>query len=403
MKQFIPFSVFFFLALSNISCDDSKSNKQVFNSQNANNFNHNNTDCVNGSRQCFGNLLQVCQNKQWATDKVCGTGAYEELPACDPSSLDCRECVAGGTACGTDNHVHVCTADATLGPVHTQCDSALGEQCAQSGGNAACDSPCIRAAATKSYRGCEYWGVSTANNRLRDAFMQNFAFAIDNSNSAPVRVRITGSGASVDEMIPANTLQVITVDFNEEIRRMRSSNEHNLESGIFHASTGSGGFHLQTSLPVTVYQFSPYDFVIGSTYSYTNDASLMLPVSVLSKHYMVMSRPTFVLRTDYLLNSPGFVAVVATEDNTQVSLFSRSHTSPGDGITTLAPGGSGEYTLNRGDVLQVISRSDLNTNSCPTGEGSGKTSDWQGTYCNPGNDYDLTGSTVTASAPVAVV
>ncbi len=385
-----------------VSCTPEKKKTEPFNNIN----NLNNQDCVNGAKMCFGNTLQLCVQGQWTNDTICGTGSNADKPVCDPTNLQCQQCVSGGTTC-SNNNVHVCNANGTVGLVSHECHSADGEECVEVNGVAVCDSPCIRAAANKSYRGCEYWAVSMISGQLDDAFNNNFALAIDNSNSADVRVQISGSGANVDQMIPAGTLQVIFLNYNQDIKMAGSVNYADYKSGIYRAAEGKGGFHVKTSLPVTVYQFSPYDFVKGGTNSYSNDASLLLPVSVLSGNYMVMSRPTMVLRRlsgfSYIdSNSPGSVTVVATQDNTQITVQSRAYTAAGPSVGALAPGGSMQYALNRGDVLQLVTQNNLTYGSCPTGPGSGTSTDSNADYCNPGNAYDLTGSMITANNPVAV-
>jgi hypothetical protein len=91
---------------------------------------------------------------------------------------------------------------------------------------------------------------------------------------------------------------VIFLNYQETIRMANSSDGlSNLQSGIYRAASNQGAFHIQTSLPVTVYQFSPYDFTIGGTNSYSNDASLLLPATVLSGNYMVMGRPPWCFPT----------------------------------------------------------------------------------------------------------
>ncbi len=367
-----------------------------------NNITNNVNVCTTGTKQCFGNTLQVCSDNQWLNDTIC----TDPTRVCDPVNLRCQACVSNGTTCGSDNSVHVCNADGTVGLVQTTCDSLSGEQCVEVNGVAACDSPCIRATSTKSYRGCEYWAVSMANGQLDPAFSGNFGLAIDNSNDSPVRVQVTGGGANVDQQIPANTLQVIFLNFNEEIRMASSADGlSGLQSGIYRAADSSGAFHVQTSLPVTVYQFSPYDFALSGTNSYSNDASLLLPATVLSGNYMVMGRPTMVLSNGFNdMNSPGVLAVVATADNTQVTVNSKAYYTAGPSVGALTPGGTMQYALNKGDVLQLVTKNDLTYSGCPTGAGSEKSGpDANGySYCKPGNDYDPTGSMITATNPVAV-
>ncbi|MDZ4064322.1 MAG: IgGFc-binding protein, partial [Coriobacteriia bacterium] len=306
-----------------------------------------------------------------------------------------------------DNNVRVCNADGTEGLVQTTCDSLSGEQCVEVNGIAACDSPCIRAASTKSYRGCEYWAVGMITGQLDPAFDGNFALAVDNSNDSTVRVQISGSGANVDQEVPANTLQVIFLNYNQDHKMAGSVDYANYKSGIYRAAESKGAFHVRTSLPITLYQFSPYDFVKGGTSSYSNDASLIMPVTVLSGNYMLMSRPTMVLRrfngfsyTDS--NSPGSATVVATINNTTITMNSSTYITTNTSMNALTPGGTMQYSLNQGDVLQLVTKNDLTYTACPTGPGSATATDTNADYCNPGNAYDLTGTMITASNPVAV-
>ncbi|MBU1244608.1 IgGFc-binding protein [Myxococcota bacterium] len=380
-----------------LNCNPSEKKKtNNFNSTNINNFN--NQDCLAGSHRCLGSVIQICEDKQWINETMCGVGAFADRPVCDPGSLACAQCIAGGTTCGADNHVHICNSDGTIGLVQTECDSTAGEQCAGANGTAGCDSPCIRAASTKSYRGCEYWAVGMSNSLLSATFAGNFAVAVDNDNDAEVRVMITGGGVNVDQLVPARTLQVFQLNYVEAVRSSSAS-------GFYRTSDGQGAYRVQASLPVTVYQFNPYDFVLGGVNSYTNDASLLLPQQVLSTNYLVMARPTWVMGDTTFgddSTSPGVVTIVATEDNTSVLVQTRSYVAGGTGVPALSPGGSNSFAMNRGDQLQLFSRSDLSAGSCPSGPGSASSSDGSNEYCNPGNAYDLTGMMVTSSAPIAV-
>ena len=257
-----------------------------------------------------------------------------------------------------------------------------------------------------SYRGCEFWAVSMANSELDSAFHGNFGLVIDNANDAQVRVQITGGGANVDEQIPANTCQVILLDFNEDIRMAGSTvGGSSYHSGIYRAADSKGAYHIETSLPVALYQFSPFDFQLGGNFSYSNDASLLIPVSVLSGNYRVMGRPTLVVNNgNQDLNIPGVLTVVATADNTQVTIDSKAYFAAGVGVGSLAPGGTVQHALNKGDVLQLVTVNDLSYNSCPTGLGSDRSGPDTNAYlyCNPGNAYDLTGSKITSNNPLAV-
>lgn len=402
MRRFLTLLTLIGLVVS-LGCSPKK-NKTDFNNE-TNNNNTNNENCNNGARRCLGSTIQICDTHQWVNETQCGTGSFVGKPFCNPDTKTCVECIPGGTVCGPDNNVHTCTLNGTIGLVQTTCDALAGEQCLDAGGQAACDSPCLRAASTKSYRGCEYWAVGMANNELSSAFSGNYALVIDNNNDADIDVRITGGTANIDEVLPARTLRVYLLNYVESVRV--PSNGDGLASGVYTSASGQGAFHIQTSLPVTVYQFNPYDFTINGAYSYTNDASLLLPVQVLSHNYMVMARPTWVVADQgfgggTIASSPGVVAIVATEDNTTVFVQTRAYIAGGNGVPALSPGGSNTFALNKGDILQLVSRNDLQYSSCPSGPGSAKASDSNYGYCSAGHAYDPTGMMITSSAPVAV-
>ncbi|MBU1220837.1 IgGFc-binding protein [Myxococcota bacterium] len=384
-----------------VACDPGKKDDPFNNNNTNNNTTTNSAQCVEGSKSCSFNSIVTCVGGQWQYNEACGTGAL--APICDPNngSPRCVDCYPGGTVCGDgDNAIHTCTADGTVGLVTETCDTAAGEECLNINQNAQCDSPCIRAANTKSYRGCEYWAVSMVNGQLDPAFDNNFAIAVDNSNSVAATVNIQGAGVNISESVPANTLRVFTMGYNQDIKMAGGGDT--LASGIYRTAESRGAFHVTTTLPVTVYQFNPYDFVMSGTNSYSNDASLVLPVSVLSTNYIVMSRPTMVLGDAFFgdtLTSPGAVTVVATDDNTQVTFDSKAYTAAGGTVAALSPGGQGTYTLNKGDVLQLVTATNIDISDCPT---STTSSDGNYDYCDPGANYDLTGSYISTTKPVAV-
>ena len=124
-----------------------------------------------------------------------------------------------------------------------------------------------------------------------------------------------------------------------------------------------GAYHLRSTHPVTVYQFSPLDYTDGAgLYTYTNDASLLLPSNALRENYVVSAWqhwPQF--------NYPGMLAVTATADNTDITITTKAPVDGTPGFQTDVPE---TVTLQRGDVIQLVNLSG-----------------------------DLTGSSVSASKP----
>jgi hypothetical protein len=113
-----------------------------------------------------------------------------------------------------------------------------------------------------------------------------------------------------------------------------------------------GAYRLRSTRPVTVYQFSPLDYTNGSQFSYTNDASLLLPTNALRGEYFVAAFPPW--------NAPGafgtfpsLFAVTATEDGTTVTITTRANTSGDGGAPMFQTAIAQPVTLQRGDVLEL--------------------------------------------------
>ena len=231
----------------------------------------------------------------------------------------------------------------------------------------ACATPCEIAAFDRSYRGCEYYIATTMNTLLGPGFNNNFGVVVHNPSTSAVTVTITKGAATITTaVINPDQVQTFLLPFDLDLKNTNNTVLLDVD----------GAYRLTSTLPVTVYQFNPFDYNNGS-FSYTNDASLVLPKHVLTNNYMVMSRPTF------WNTSPGFFAILGTGNNTQVEVTYNGHAWGGPNRGQVQT-----YTLNDGDVLQVPSR------NCTAGAL---------TFCS--SDYDLTGTRirVLSGEPVGVI
>lgn len=231
-----------------------------------------------------------------------------------------------------------------------------------------CASECELAAWNRSYLGCEYFAVSTMNSLLGATFDNNFAIVVYNPNSTPANVTVTkGSTTHFNANIAAQSVQNITLPFDATLKNGTASIQ----------TVANGAYRVVSNIPIAVYQFNPFDFRIGSNYSYTNDASLLIPKHALTNNYMVHTLSTWAGAY------PGFFAVVGTSNGTQIRVNYNGHAQSGQNMGT-----SQTYNLEMGSVLQVPSRTGCTAsveNMCTT-------------------DYDLTGTTieVLTGDPVAV-
>jgi len=233
-----------------------------------------------------------------------------------------------------------------------------------------CD-PCLVAAFNRSYIGCEYYAASTMNSQLDTAFDNNYALVIHNPNSSNANVTIDKGGTTVQTAtLTPGQLQVFTLPYDLTLQ----------DSNTAPILVTGGAYHITSDMPISVYQFNPFDFRIGGTNSYTNDASLVLPKSVLTRNYMVTNRQTWeLLYWGVPYSLPGFLAIVGTENGTTVQITYNGNVRGG-----LNRGQSETVTLNAGDVYQVPSR------DCGCANSSG-------CYCS--TDYDFTGTRIQVTNP----
>jgi hypothetical protein len=350
-----------------------------------------------------------------------------------------RDCAASGQRCYPDvgcaacqpnvgicqgNDAMVCKPDGTGYAPPVLCDLTKGEVCLVG----ACTHPCEQAEANQSYIGCEYWPTPVLNSQLDREF--EFAAVVANPQAVPASVTIgLGARELLRVEVPVGGARAITLPWIADLKGTPQQ-----ESS---AVVSPGAYRLTSNVPVSVYQFNPLEFRIpndcesehdpsiedsanpqidGECFSYSNDASLLLPTHVLSRDYIIVSRPAMVNRIqnddfDVLTKSPGFFTVVGAEpQGTDVTIEVTAHVVASiDGmIQALAPGDLATVRLKQGDVLQVVTQA---PDECVEGvapadalgaAGSNVVSEIR-SYCSVGGDYDLTGSEVHASGKVAVI
>jgi hypothetical protein len=375
---------------------------------------HNDTPsgpCTAGQKQCqYGGALEQCVDGQWQTISQCPA-------ACDPT-LGCVQCVPNGTMCQGQNVV-ACTPQGTPGAVVATCQGSCQ--------NGACNDPCGQAEANKSYLGCDYWPTVTMNSQLNVAAGFSFAVAVANAGTSDADITVTGgalTGAQTATIAPG-ALQTIKLPWVPQLRQQFTGGAQTEKSVLM----PNGAYHLQSTQPVTVYQFNALEYKIPTTlscndpscdiasgidgceanvctkYSYSNDASLLLPRHVLGdstggSNYLVIARPTMEIYANQLgrqnMWSPGFFAVVGTRDGTQVTVNFTANTIAGgsSALQAYAPGSQASFTVDAGTVLLVAS----GHNDACTGpaDASGYN------YCDLSQGYDLTGTEITSDKPIAV-
>jgi hypothetical protein len=257
---------------------------------------------------------------------------------------------------------------------------------------------CDEAAMFKTYVGCDYWPTVT-DNVVADIF--DFAVAVANVGSDPANVTVTGpNGVNKKVTVPGGSISKVYLPWVGALKSvgMGGSAANALKASVL---APKSAYHLVSDKPVVVYQFSPLEFEakggeagknwsscvpLGNgpaCYSYSNDASLLLPSTAMTGNYRIMgitgwseeAAPGFPLQPV----SPSYFVVTGTANGTKVTvkLGATGAVVGGSGISTTPANGTLTFNLDAGDVAEVIG-----TN---------------------GADGDFSGSLLTADHPVQII
>lgn len=362
--------------------------------------------CNAGELGCNGNAVGLCNDNGngWENVRIC----EGHTPEC-AAGIGCVACQPGARRCQA-NSVLQCSENGERWEMVQTC---TGETFCYRG---ACGSDCARAAVYRSYEGCEYVAVTLMNSQLPTDFIP--ALVIGNRNDEIATVTVSrGRSFSEQISVPPDSAATIELPWDLDLK----NGNHRGESANF----ATAAYRVESSLPVTVYQFNPLEYARdhdcarddpnpgdGQCFSYTNDASLLLPIPALSEHYIVMSRPNLGIRYQVVGQdqatysfSPSVLAVVnphETEVTVEVSLS--APIAAGVGVLDMEAGDVGTFTIAAGGVLQLAARS---PESCtpdweePESVPCGAAMECVYGYCDL-TERDLTGTEIVASAPVAV-
>ncbi len=234
---------------------------------------------------------------------------------------------------------------------------------------------CEEARQTHSYVGCDYWPTITPNGPSRSLF--HFAAVVANTGTTDATVTVTGpNDVHVNEVVPAGSLKTIILPWVGELKGEDSKGwTPQRPKG---AVVTGGAYHLVSSSPVIVYQFNALEFQVNGTYSYSNDASLLLPSTAMRNIYRVTG--THGWNGGGNLSMPPVLSITATQDNTNVTLkLAQAAPIEAAGPIAASPGGSTvTFTLAKaGDVASIVGQGDAPS--------------------------DFSGSIVQSTAPVQVI
>jgi hypothetical protein len=288
-------------------------------------------------------------------------GGWKMEEDCNDECLDnvgCLLCIPGSKECQNGNSM-ICNMNGD-GWDEQVCDGEQGVTCDDNSGE--CVGDCAPDNLGTSYIGCDYYPTVTPNPLLVGNW--TFAVVVSNTSNQMGDIRIDKGNNLVQQTnVGPNSVRVISLAWDNSLKSTQNT-----------VKVVDGAYRLRSTVPVTVYQYNPLEYTNGNSFTYTNDASILLPVNVWGPEYWIASRNTW-------QGYPGFYAVVAHENGTTVTLTPSATGKIVKAGAGVMANGTGNVNLDNSDVLVVASN---------TGGGNPDVS-------------DLTGTKVTSDKPVQVI
>ncbi len=327
--------------------------------------------CTDGDHRCMGQSYYHCAANAWVLDQTCTGGL-----ACS-DTLGCVSCPPGGTGCDGDKVVN-CDGAGKPTTVVTDCAPST---CV----DGACAAPCSPQALAQTNMGCVFFAadlpqIATSGFGASNAATQQFAVAVSNPWPDPVDAVVEQDDAPVGAAqhlskvahvtIPPGGLKVIPLPEREVDGYVLGKAENR-------SMITANAYRITTSRPTSAYQFNP----INNPDSFSNDASLLIPVNALDWSYvdlgwagLSISFPGF-----GQIDETSFLTIIATRPNTHVRVTPTTITRAGDNVPSIMAGKPFVVTLNEFETL-----------------------DLEGGPVGLGGPYDFTGSHIEADGPLAV-
>ena len=229
---------------------------------------------------------------------------------------------------------------------------------------------CAQAAQFHTYIGCDFWPTVIANN-VWSIF--DYAVVVANTENTPATVTVQRGGSTVGmATVQPNSAAPIYLPWVTELKG--ADFDAQTAAVAFPASVlvSGGAYHLTTDLPVTVYQFSAIEYAGDASkggppgkdwsscpggpsnpfgvgcFSYSNDASLLLPATAMTGNYRVTGHEGW----SGVMGST--MTITGTVDGTSVtSSWRRPSRHRRRRLTDTAGAGTVSFTLNAGDVAEL--------------------------------------------------
>lgn len=225
---------------------------------------------------------------------------------------------------------------------------------------------CAEAQQAKTYIGCDFWPTVVANN-VWSIF--DYAVVVANAGTSVADVTIDGGGQQWKGQVQPNSLEKFYLPWVSALKGPDADAFGGAKPLSTSVRAPGGAYHLTTTVPVTVYQFNALEYKgaggppgkswagcpgltsgIGC-FSFSNDASLLLPTTALTTNYRVTGQPGWPIASI----GPYF-AVTGTVDGTTVTVLNGLGTTimAGADIQQTGPGSVLTFNINKGEVVELV-------------------------------------------------
>ncbi len=235
------------------------------------------------------------------------------------------------------------------------------------------DNPCEAAKLSKSSSGCDYWALKTG--LPNEALGACFAAFVANTWTTPIKIAVAykgqnlpmdfayipkGKGSAVmyepyDEAngLPVGEVAILFLARNQFGFISDCPKPAALSDEVGVSGTGIGdAFHITTDRPAVAYQLLPY----GGAMSAFTSATLLLPTSAWDKNYVAVNASP---ASNLIPQGAPFIDILASEDNTKVSILPGADIVGGNGVEMGMMGEKKDYLLQSGQFLQILQQEEL--------------------------------------------
>ena len=268
------------------------------------------------------------------------------------------------------------------------CDESVLLTCPDDQGCAAggCVDPCTAARANGSAQGCEFYSVmpaifaATGGEKTDNDTGSCFAAMVANTWKQAITLNVDYDGKALDisqiarspkqtsgtlsfDPLPNGTLGPGEMALLFLAGKAGSATEcpagitAGVENGATLATGRGRAFHIVTTAPVAAYDIFPY----GGAKSYISSATLLVPTSAWGTNYIADDAYASPPATNVgpVNNFGPFIQIVATLDDTHVTIRPIVDVIAGAGIDPAAAEAPHTYSLARGEVLQLVQPTEL--------------------------------------------